>query len=230
MGLITKSAKSTTQEVAVISNKIKKTKFSISDLIIPISSGILLIVLSVAVFIPMLRSAFEYLDQIKETDEKISQLKEFNKKLDSIDENTLNEDVVVARKVIPRILKVSDFVYYIDGLAVEKGLEITELSAGDTSGGATSGTGVSGPVVYSGEYSAVISFLEDVQSVSPYIIRLQNVEVSANDEGRWNISLNVSGYYLLDTGKDPDIYAPFQNYTEYADIVEIFKRKAEGTI
>lgn len=223
MGLITSQSKQKReQEMAVVSRKLKKTKLSFSDLVIPIASGILFIVLAFAVFIPMITSAFEYLDQIKETNEKIDQLEKLNKKIDSLEDNQLNEDVLTARKVIPKILLVSNFVYYLDALARDRALRISELSSADSI------NGVSGPLGYVGEYQNVISFLEDVQSVSPYMIRLENVEVSANKEGDWSISLLVSGYYLSEDKEEPNIYASFEPYTEYEDIVEVFKKKAES--
>ncbi|KKP65560.1 MAG: hypothetical protein UR61_C0018G0010 [candidate division WS6 bacterium GW2011_GWE1_34_7] len=223
MGLVTSQSKQKReQEMAAVSQKVKKTKLSFSDLVIPIASGILFIILAFAVFIPMVTSAFEYLDEIKETNEKIDQLEKLNKQIDSLDDNQLNDDVLTSRQVIPRILLVSNFVFYLDELAKEKSLEISELSSADSI------NGVSGPIGYTGDYLNVIAFLEDVQSVSPYMIRLENVEVSAKEEGDWSISLQVSGYYILEADKDPDIYAPFQPYTEYEDVVEIFKRKAES--
>ena len=223
MGLVTSQSKQKReQEMAAVSQKVKKTKLSFSDLVIPIASGILFIILAFAVFIPMITSAFDYLDEIKETNEKIAQLEKLNKQLNSLDENQLNDDVLTSRQVIPRILLVSNFVFYLDELAKEKSLEISELSSADSI------NGVSGPIGYTGDYLNVIAFLEDVQSVSPYMIRLENVEVSAKEEGDWSISLQVSGYYILEDEKDPDIYAPFLPYTEYEDVVEIFKRKAES--
>ena len=221
MGLLTSQSKQKKdQEVAAISHKLKKTKLSFSDLVIPIASGVLFIVLAFAVFIPMISSAFDYLDEIKETNEKIEQLTKLNKQLDILDDNQLNEDVLVSRQVIPKTLLVSNFVYYLDELAKEKRLTISELSSSDSI------NGVSGPLGYTGAYDDVISFLEDVQSVSPYMIRLENVEVSARKDETWSISLQVSGYYILEPEKEPSVYAAFQPYTEYEDIVEIFKTKA----
>jgi len=91
MGLLTSQSKQKKdQEVAAISHKLKKTKLSFSDLVIPIASGVLFIVLAFAVFIPMISSAFDYLDEIKETNEKIEQLTKLNKQLDILDDNQLN--------------------------------------------------------------------------------------------------------------------------------------------
>ena len=69
---------------------------------------------------------------------------------------------------------------------------------------------------YSGMYEDVISFLDDVQDVSPYMIRIENVEVGAQENGQWNISLQVSGYYMNER-EEPSLYDPFTLYTDYAD-------------
>ncbi len=221
MGLATESSIKRQKEMKVVNEKIKQTRLTFSDLIIPIASGVVLIVLSFAVFIPMVSSAFEYLDEIKVTNEKIDQLEKLDKQLNLLDENQLNEDVLTSRRVIPNILLVTSFVYYVDELATDTGLEVAKIEARDAL------DGVSGPLEYSGVYENVIAFLDDVQDVSPYIIRLQNVKVSSNDEEVWNISLDVSGYYILDTNEEPNIYASFQLYTEYSDVVDIFKSKVE---
>jgi hypothetical protein len=221
MGLATESSKKRQKEQEIVSEKIKKTRLTFSDLVIPIASGIVLIILSFAVFVPMVSAAFDYLDEIKVTNQNIEQLEKLDKQLNLLDETQLNEDVLTARKVIPNKLLVTSFVYYIDELAREKGLEIQKLEGRDAQL-----TGVSGPLEYAGEYIAVVAFLDEVQDVSPYIINLQNVEVSSNEEQTWSISLDVSGYYIAENTQGPDIYDPFQLYTEYNDVVEIFRNKA----
>ncbi len=228
MGLLTsQSAKKKKQEMEVISKKVKNTKLGFGDLIIPIASGAVFVILSFAVFVPMVKSAFEYLDEIKVTQEKIDQLEKLDKQLKKLDENQLNEDVLTFRLVIPKILLVSDLVYYLDGLATSLELEISELSSSDSI------NGVTGPLGYSGAYDKVVTFLDDAQNVSPYMLRLENVEVSARENEElstetWSISLRISGYYMAEDEKEPSIYSPFQPYTEYEDIVEVFKKKAES--
>jgi len=219
MGLATESIKKRKKEQAIVAEKIKKTRLTFSDLIIPIASGIVLIILSFAVFVPMINAALGYLGEIKTTNEKIEQLEGLKTKIGLLEENQLNEDVLTARNVIPNILLVTSFAYYVDELAREKGLQVEKLEARDAL------DGVSGPLEYSGDYQSVISFLDDVQDVSPYIIRLKNVEVRLKEDDV-GISLDVSGYFIADTEQEPDIYAPFQLYTEYTDVIEVFRNKA----
>lgn len=230
MALASRTNQKTTKEIAAISEKIRESRLKFSDLAIPLIVGVILLFLSIFVFIPMIKSALEYQSEIKETNTKIDQMTELNQKLNSIDDTQLSEDVILSKSIIPKILKVSDFIYYIDTLAREKGLLIRELSAGDMGGTVSdsSGAGVSGPISYQGEYSSVVSFLDEVQSVSPYIIRIQNVEVAALTTGMWSISLNVSGYYMSDSNGEVSIYRPFKSYTEYSDVLEIFKEKSEN--
>jgi Tfp pilus assembly protein PilO len=182
MALSSSTDLKTSKEVTAISEKIKSTKISFTDLVIPISVVVVLLILAIFVFIPMINSALEYQNEIKDVDRKIEQLTELDGKLLLLDENQLNDSVILAKSVIPKVLKVSDFIYYVDTLARSKGLVIRELSAGDMAGATlpseNSGAGVSGPISYMGDYENVISFLEEVQSVSPYIVRIQNVEVT----------------------------------------------------
>ncbi len=227
MGLIsTKASKKKEEELTQISEKSKKGKLGFGDLIIPIASGVVFIILSFGVFIPMINAALEYQDEIKVSNEKIEQLEKLNNRLDKLDDDQLNEDVVTARKVIPKKLLVSDLLLYLNELAISLDLSVSELSSADAL------NAVSGPVEYSGNYENVLKFLENVQNVSPYMLRLQNVEISARQDVEagetWNISLDVSGYYLAEEDINLDIYAPFQLYTEYEDVMEILKRKAES--
>lgn len=220
MGLIAPQVKQKRErDLAAVSHRVKKSKLTITDLVIPIASGIIFVILAFAVFIPMVSSAFEYQKQIRGNSEKIDQMESLNRRLDLLDENDLNEDVLTARSVIPQKLLVSNFVYYLDELAKQKNLSVSELSSADSI------NGVSGPLGYSGMYEDVISFLDDVQDVSPYMIRIENVEVGAQENGQWNISLQVSGYYMNER-EEPNLYDPFTLYTDYADVVEIFERKA----
>jgi hypothetical protein len=225
MALITdKSNKVRQEEFDVIARKKNVARLTISDLIIPIASGIVFIILTFAVFVPMVKSAIDYLGQIKEVEGKIEQLEKLDKQLTKLDETQANQDVVTSRVVIPKKLLVSDLVYYLDTLATSLNLEISELSSSDTL------NAVSGPLGYRGSYDSVLSFLDQAQNVSPYMLRLENAEVSRRGKKEsgeiWDISLNVSGYFISEDTKEPDIYSNFQPYTEYNDIVEIFRVKA----
>jgi len=229
MALVTsQTEKKKKAELQKVVEKRESKKLTISDLIIPIASSIVLLVLCFAVFIPMVRSAFEYMDEMKEIDQKIEQLDKLNKQLDQLDESQLSDDVLTSRTVVPNTLLVSDLVYYIDNLAKSLNLQISKLSSADSL------NSVSGPLGYEGEYTNVIDFLDKAQNVSPYMIRLENVKLSRKNKNdgkdNWSIDMIVSGYYISDSEEEPSIYSNFKPYTEHSDILEIFREKARSTL
>ena len=229
MALVTsQTEKKKKAELQKVVEKRGSKKLTISDLIIPIASSIVFIILCFAVFIPMVRSAFEYMDEMKEIDQKIEQLEKLSKQLDQLDENQLSDDVLTSRTVVPNTLLVSDLVYYIDNLAKSLNLQISKLSSADSL------NLVSGPLGYEGEYSNVIDFLEKAQNVSPYMIRLENIKLSRRNKNdgkdNWSIDMIVSGYYISDSEVEPNIYSNFKPYTEHSDILEIFREKARSTL
>ena len=229
MALVTsQTEKKKKAELQKVVEKRGSKKLTISDLIIPIASSIVFIILCFAVFIPMVRSAFEYMDEMKEIDQKIGQLEKLSKQLDQLDENQLSDDVLTSRTVVPNTLLVSDLVYYIDNLAKSLNLQISKLSSADSL------NSVSGPLGYEGEYTNVIDFLDKAQNVSPYMIRLENVKLSRKNKNdgkdNWSIDMIVSGYYISDSEEEPNIYSNFQPYTQHSNVLEIFREKAKSTL
>ena len=229
MALVTsQTEKKKKAELQKVVEKRGSKKLTISDLIIPIASSIVLIILCFVVFIPMVKSALEYMDEIKEIDQKIEQLDKLNKQLDQLDESQLSDDVLTSRTVVPNTLLVSDLVYYIDNLAKSLNLQISKLSSADSL------NSVSGPLGYEGEYTNVTDFLDKAQNVSPYMIRLENVKLSRKNKNdgkdNWSIDMIVSGYYISDSEEEPSIYSNFKPYTEHSDILEIFREKARSTL
>jgi len=140
--------------------------------------------------------------------------------------------LLIAKKIIPKILQVSDFVYYIDNLAREKDLTTGEISAGDISLGSDEITsqeslGVSGPLSYSGSYSDVLDFLNEVQSYSPYLVTLENISLSSSREDKWSVEFDLTGYYIPERAMEPNLYIPFTKYTQFSDIIDIFSVRVE---
>ncbi len=226
------SATKTRKEIEAVSDKVKKTKLKISDIIVPILVVVILIILGVFVFVPMIQKAVAFQAENKAILEKENQLSELEKTLKNMDEGILQSDLINAQKVIPNTLKVSSFMYYIDNLALEKGLTSSEISAGDikinTEGETNEGNyilGVSGPIAYQGSLTNVLSFLDSLYSASPYIITIENLDLEGS-EGKWKIKLLVTGYYVPAAVKDVDIYSKFTPYSDYSDIVKIFETKA----
>lgn len=224
----------TKKEIEAISEKIKASKLKIKDIIAPLSVGMILIILGVFVFVPMIKTALQFRSEYKEIKAKQETLAEVETKLDNMDQDMFQTALLDSKEVIPRTLRVSSFMYYIDTLANEKNLVSKTLSAGDVElvvkkssslDSSSSYLGVSGPLSYTGSLNNILEFLDSLYSASPYIISADNVALRETGEG-WRVTLSVTGYYVPEGSPDVDYYAPFEIYTKYQDIVDIFSLKA----
>lgn len=228
---VTKEKQKTTE---VIEERLKKSKLRIEDIVIPIIVIIVLILLSAFVFVPMVRSAIDFRNESKEINEEMSQLEKLEKELSTLDNVSLQADLIAAKKVIPNALKVSDFIYYIDTLANSKNLTSRELTASDVkvvTGGDIENPdytyAVNGPLSYTGSFESVLEFLDELQTASPYIVSVEDVSISKTSEEKCSMSLNITGFYIPEQNKKLDLYLPFSAYTKYQDIMEILRLKAE---
>ena len=233
-GLIKKNVKEERikKEIEAVSEKIQKTRLKFTDVLVPILSIIVLIMLGIFVFIPMIKGALAVNSEYKDIKAKEKQLEQLEIALNNLDETTLQADLVNAKDVIPKTLKVSSFIYYIDNLAFEKNLSSEKISAGDIRIGGSDKKatkyilGVSGPLGYSGNLENVLSFLESLYSASPYIISVENISLSESSK-EWKVELNVTGYYVPENIEDYNLYSNFVPYTADDDVVKIFESKAE---
>lgn len=224
----------TKKEIEAISEKIQASKLKIKDIVVPLSVGLILILLGVFVFVPMIKTALEFRTEYKDVKQKQETLEEVESTLDAIDQGQFQTDLIDSKEVIPRKLRVSSFMYYIDTLANEKSLISKTLSAGDvelilkkssSKDDSTSYLGVSGPLSYSGSLENILEFLNSLYSASPYIVSADNVSLRESGDG-WRVSLSVTGYYVPESTKDVDFYTPFEIYTKHQDVVDIFNQKA----
>lgn len=219
------------KEIEAVSEKIQKTRLKFTDILVPILAVIVLIMLGIFVFIPMIKGALAVKSEYRDIKSKEKQLEQLEIALNNIDETTLQADLVNAKDVIPKTLKVSSFIFYIDNLAFEKNLSSEKISAGDIKigGGDKKETkyilGVSGPLAYSGKLENVLSFLESLYSASPYIISVENISLSESSK-EWKVELNVTGYYVPENIEDFNLYSNFVPYTTDDDVVKIFESKA----
>jgi len=219
------------KEIEAVSEKIQKTKLKFTDVLIPILVAIVLIMLAIFVFIPMIKGALAVKVEYKDIKDKERQLEQLEITLNNLDEATLQTDLVNAKDVIPKTLKVSSFIFYIDNLAFEKNLSSEKISAGDIKIGGSNTKeskyilGVSGPLAYSGKLENILSFLESLYSASPYIISVENISLMESNKV-WKVELNVTGYYVPENIEDFNLYSKFVPYTADSDIVKIFESKA----
>jgi hypothetical protein len=215
-----------------LSDRAKKSRLTISDLIIPIGAGVILLLLTLFVFMPMISTAQEYRKELKRIEEDIEHLDNVKSSLEAIDDTQLIDDLVIAKKIIPRILQVSDFVYYIDNLAESKNLTTSDISAGDINVGSESeetrsNQGVSSSLSYKGEYDNVLDFIDELQGYSPYLVTLKGVELSMVGGDNWSVDFQLTGYYVPERERSVDFLRPFTKYTNFSDIIDIFSVKVE---
>lgn len=219
-----------------ISEKIKNTRLKIKDLIIPIIVSMILLFISIFVFIPMLKEAFNYRTELKEIKSKQEQLIKLKQSIESISEDQLNDDLIEVKSVIPRTLKVASFLYYIDELARLKNLTSDKISASDVNIGIVDKNkqqdsnqykGVNGPLAYRGSLENILNFLDNFYYSSPYIVSPQNISLTKSAE-LWEVELSLTGYYVSEEENlVVNIYRPFKPYTDFADVMEILKEKSK---
>ncbi len=215
-----------------IDERDRKSKLNLNDIVIPLLLGVVLIIIGFFVFIPMIKSAISFRQEYTDVKAKEVQLTELKKSLTSIDEGIIQVDLLNAKSVIPKTLRVSSFIYYIDELAKTMNLSSKTLSAGDTQlsiGGDDTKKeylGVNGPLAYSGTLDEILKFLDSIYSASPYIISADNVILTNSVSDTWKVSLNITGYYVPEKSYNIDIYEPFTSYTSYNEIVSVFEEKA----
>ncbi len=219
-----------------ISEKIKNTRLKIKDLIIPIIVSMILLFISIFVFIPMLKEAFNYRTELKEIKSKQEQLIKLKQSIESISEDQLNDDLIEVKSVIPRTLKVASFLYYIDELARLKNLTSDKISASDVNIGIVDKNkqqdsnqykGVNGPLAYRGSLENILNFLDNFYYSSPYIVSPQNISLTKSAE-LWEVELSLTGYYVSEEENlVVNIYKPFKPYTDFADVMEILKGKSK---
>ena len=218
----------------VIRERLKKSRLDIGEIIIPILVVIVLILLSIFVFIPMINSAIEFRRESQEISRKTEMLEKLETGLEGLDSTLLQADLIIAKRVIPTSLKVSDFIYYIDTLANSKNLRSKELTAGDVkviTGGDSDNPdytyAVNGPLSYAGSFENILGFLDELQGASPYIVSIEGISLRGAETDVWNISLTTTGYYIPEEVQNIDLYIPFSAYNKYEETMEILRQKSE---
>ena len=228
-----KTAEENKQTTEVIDQRLKKTKLEMGDVIIPILVFIVLALLSAFVFIPMVSSAIGFRAESKEINRKMEMLVKLETGLEGLDNTLLQADLIVAKRVIPNALKVSDFIYYIDTLANSKNLSSRELTASDVkvvTGGDRDNPdytyAVNGPLSYTGSLEDSLSFLDELQTASPYIISIKDISLRGSSNEIWNMSLTTTGYYIPEKAQNINLYVPFSAYNKYEETMKILREKS----
>lgn len=228
------SASRTKKELEAISKKIEDTKLKFKDFIFPIIIVVILLLVAFLVFVPMINNAINFRKELKDIKAKEEKLENLKVALGKIEEGQLNRDLIDVKSVIPKNLKVSSFIYYIDELAKEKNLKSESISAGDVKviAGADKEApedykGVNGPLSYSGSLENVLSFLDSFYTSSPYIVSPKNINLESKSDEEWEVALNLTGYYIDDAEVTRfDMYRPFKPYTDFSTEIQMLREKA----
>ena len=227
--------KTTKKNLDSISDRIKNTKLRVKDLVIPIVIAIILVLITVFLLVPMITKAIEYRNQLKSIKSKQEQLISLKTNVEKLSEEQLTKDLIEVKSVIPRTLKVSSFIFYIDELAREKNLTADSISAGDVNIRTKAEEekqdgkykGVTGPLAYYGSLENVLSFLDSFYTSSPYIVSPQNISLARRGD-KWEVKVNLTGFYIVEEESPSfNIYSPFKAYTDFSEIMGILKAKAK---
>lgn len=228
------SASRTKKELEAISKKMEDTKLKFKDLLFPIMITVVLLVIVIVVLVPMINNAIGFRNELKEVRKKEKQLEELKTNLAKMDVNQLESDLVDVKSVIPKTLKVSSFIYYIDELAKQMNLTSESISAGDikiasdvTMQVTEEYKGVNGPLSYSGSLEDVLAFLDSFYTSSPYIVSPKNINLESKSDGEWEVALSLTGYYIDDAETTQfDIYRPVKPYTDFSSEIQMLREKA----
>ncbi len=223
------------KDLAGLSDRAKKSRLSFSDLIIPLGSIFALVILTVFVFFPMIKTAGESREELKEVKKDLQHLQDIENALNSMDDTELTEDVIMSKKIIPKVLQASDFLYYIDNLSQSKELSTDSITVSDENVGrrdenaVSKSMGVGSSNSYTGTYENVMDFLDQIQEYSPYLVTLTDISVSKSGEENWEVEFKLTGYYIPET-EGPAVvnfYSPFTAYTGFPEVLDIFEVKVE---
>jgi Tfp pilus assembly protein PilO len=242
--------KQTRESVTKRTNIVVKNTLTVGDLLIPLLSILILLLLTVFVYVPRTVEALETRDEIADVKSNQASLQAKLQDMDPFlqDKLQVQQDLKASRDVIPVSLDVADFTYYVDQIAQENRLQFRKVSSGNvdvnkigieqTAELGTNVKGVSGPIVYEGEYDDIVNFLDNLQAQSPFIIEASSINLSKNsgeedsDEDvnldLWRIELSIIGYYIgTDNNNLPvNVYQQFTPYTRFPEVVAVFARKA----
>ncbi len=224
--------------------KKQTTKLTFGDLMIPLVSGLIFILILFFILIPSINNSNDMLLEIEQVQKEQEILKKNLEIAQDLDFATLQTDLSNARKVLPRRLEVAQFAYYIDSLAREKDLHFRELKAGDITIAEEEVSvldvkGIRVPMEYSGGYNPILDFFNELQLVSPYVIsfghKVELAKRGSEDENNveWTLEIDVTGYHV-EEDQDSDMSInplnPIIPYNTNEDLVEEFAERVERLI
>ena len=215
------------------------TKLNLMDLLIPVVSGVVFILVLFFVLIPSINNSNDMLLEIEQIQKDQEVLERNLETVRGLDFAVLQSDLSNARRVLPRRLEVAQFAYYVNSLSREKDLSFGELKVHDmpvTIESVLDVEGVRATMDYSGDYNDILDFFNELQLVSPYVISFghkveltkRGAEVERNVN--WRLEIDITGYYtkereVAEATINPLI--PFTPYDAYEEMVAEFADRVE---
>ncbi len=231
------------KSVGIRENKAEKktTRLNLADLLIPIVSAFVFIMVLFFILIPSINNSNEVLSEIEEVESDQEILRRNLETVEAIDFTQMQRDLSNARKVLPRRLEVAQFAYYVDSLAEEKDLEFRELRAGDVSISEAEEDistlnvkGIRVPMEYTGNYEPILDFFNELQTVSPYVISFgYNVELNKlgeDDDTEWGLEIDITGHHVREDeelARTTNLYLPITPYNSDEELVQEFTERVE---
>lgn len=215
------------------------TKLTLMDLLIPVVSGLVFLLVLFFVLIPSINNSNEMLSEVEQIQREQEILERNLAMVRGLDFDTLQTDLSNARRVLPRRLEVAQFAYYVNSLSVEKDLNFGGLRVHDLPVAMESVLDVEGvraTMDYSGEYNDILDFFNELQLVSPYVISFGNKVdlnkrgVEVEDNVMWRLEIDITGYYTKEREELEAIINPLMPFTPYdtdESIVEEFAERVE---
>jgi len=232
------------QEKALKERKSEEKSIKAGDFIIPALSVIALVLLSVFVYVPMIKESQEVKDQIETEEQNIETLNSLLVNLKTINKESMNEDYSYITKIIPSRMEVADFAQYIDQSALENNLTLDRISASSQKAALSTDAisveglyGVTGPLRYDGYYDDIVTFVDGLNATSPYLISLSSIKMNKGGESAendlytdsvWTIEMSVTGYYIIEIegGTTINYYVPLVRYDNDEDIMNNIRARA----
>lgn len=207
----------------------------LGDYVIPVIVIIIFILLIIFIFIPMFNRALDEYVAYRNWQTKYIEVVAYRTQLYRINPTQLELDNTAAQTVIPVSLKVTDFTFFVDALATQKSLKINEISSTNVDNSRTTpGNYVNSPLEYSGKLADIVSFLNDLQQSSPYIVSIALIDLEKNNvtagaETTWSLRIDLNGHYLANSTREGssrvDLANPLRPYVNDPKIIELFNSK-----
>lgn len=216
-----------------------KPTLNLSDLLIPMISIVMFIVLTIFIYIPQFTKVSDNFAEIDDLKSQQSRLETNAAVIQNLENNDdLALDLAISQTVVPDELEVSDFTFYIDDLATSNGLLLEEINSSDISYGEIEDKvfptgvvkGVTGPLRYRGDFDDITQFLEEIKVEAPFVVDTTDVGLrryDTRDRGEyWVVDIGVTAFYIVDSEPTLKPTLKITPYTNEESLLLLMQSKA----